>query len=101
MKIGERRGTREVQEKKQQTIRQRAKDFRRNYHTKSRKCTGISDRQRKARITGGKSQTGKVKAINTRGESQAGRKRQEDQSGRQKCKAIIASGRVRQVKEKQ
>ncbi len=77
IKIGVRRGTREDKCEKCK---------RKNYHTKSRKYTGLSDRQRKIRITGGKSQTGKVKAIITRGESQAGRKRQEDQSDRQNVK---------------
>ncbi len=73
----------------------------------SRKCTLISDRQRKARTTGGKSQTGKKarttggkiqtgngKAIITRGESQAGRKRQEDQSDRQNEKLLLQTEEI-------
>ncbi len=85
--------------KKEQTIRQIAKDFIRNEHNKSRKCTGISDRQRKARIIGGKSQTGKRKAIITRGESQTGRKRQEEQSDRQNEKLLSQVEEVKQMRE--
>ncbi len=92
-----------------------AKNFIKNDHNKSRNCTGISDRQRKARITGVKSQTFKGKAIITgvksqtfkekaiislRGESQAGRKRQEDQSDRQNEKLLLQVEEVKQEEKK-
>jgi hypothetical protein len=46
-----------------------------------------------------KSQTGKRKAMITRGESQTGRKRQEEQSDRQNEKLLLQVKEVRQSKE--